>query len=148
MAGGCMEETGMEKADEEKAFCVEKALDMEQMIQAAEQDEGFVGHYQLGVAYYFGNEPFQLDQDKAYTHFEIAADRGHLISAFRLALLMRTGRYGFINRIRGYWLSVHSLASAFWLILKGESSDRFWDASRWLRDQSLIKRMKKGTRFE
>lgn len=115
----------------------------------AELSGGFWPFYARAVAHYFGSDCVPVDLDQAYVNFARAAKKGHLVSEFQLARLLRTGRYGLVGRLRGYLISCKAFALTCWIILRQRDSDnRLWDAQRWLEASNFINRIRRGTRFE
>jgi TPR repeat protein len=59
--------------------------------RAVEIDDNLQSHYTLGLAYRYGNFGLPLDPDKAMTHFQKAAERGHPFAAEKAALIYLKG---------------------------------------------------------
>jgi len=114
---------------------------------ALEDAPGFIASYSLACAYYWGSECIPRNEALAYQYFSRAAKDGHLVSEARLAILMRTGRYGFWNRLLGYLLPIRSLWKALRIIvLEQEDCGEFWDARRWL--PARFQEMANNSRFD
>ncbi|MBI3563199.1 MAG: sel1 repeat family protein [Gammaproteobacteria bacterium] len=62
--------------------------------------------------------------DKARSLFEQAIKLGHVFAKRRLATLLMSGRYGFINRFRGYRLVFSAIIDAIKLSFRDSSSER------------------------
>lgn len=116
---------------------------------ALEDAPGFIASYSLACAYYWGSECIPRNEALAYQYFSRAAKDGHLVSEARLAILMRTGRYGFWNRLLGYLLPIRSLWKILKIIvLQQDDCCELWDARRWLPNHGVWEKLRKGSRFE
>lgn len=115
---------------------------------ALEEDEDFTGPYMLALAYSFGSDCMPRDEAAAFRYFARAAKAGHLVSEFRLAVLMRSGRYGMRNWLLGWLLPIRAYVKVLPIIFSGRYDRRLWDAERWLPKRGMWARLRKGTRFE
>jgi TPR repeat protein len=109
---------------------------------------GYIASYSLAFAYYWGSECMPRNEALAYKYFSLAAKDGHLVSEAILSQLMRTGRYGFRNRLLGYLLPIRSIWKMLGIILLNRPDGGLWDARRWLPNQGIYGKLRKGTRFE
>lgn len=112
------------------------------------QCEDFFGPYAFAIAYYFGSPCFPQDLAQALKYFRQAGAHGHLVSEAQSARLMRSGRFGNVSKMKGYFLPIKIGLTAFYLILTRKVDYEFRDADRWLPQSSWLKRIRKGMRFE
>jgi len=109
---------------------------------------GYIASYSLAFAYYWGSECMPRNEALAYKYFSLAAKDGHLVSEAKLSVLMRTGRYGFRNKLLGYLLPIRTLWKMLGIILFNRCDGELWDARRWLPNHGIYEKLRKGTRFE
>ena len=119
----------------------------EDFYTKAQSAGGFKGAYLLGLLYDLSRCK-QRDTLRALQFYQVAAKRGHLISALRASQIMRSEYFRWRHRVIGWTDSVMALGKLFLYICTSKQVERIWGPGRLLKDTRLTRKLKKGTRFE